>query len=102
MKKDWKFLRRPEFWVTQIILILITFIGGFFSGKTYYEYYINVEDNHGIIAKTLTVKPPKREINQAIVDALNKNIPKDKAVMVNVIPGDQEAFNFAIKIKEYL
>jgi hypothetical protein len=26
---DWRFLRKPEFWITTIIAILLAFIGGF-------------------------------------------------------------------------
>ncbi|MBI5804325.1 hypothetical protein HY450_03715 [Candidatus Pacearchaeota archaeon] len=32
---DWKFLKKPEFLVTTIIALLLTFVGGLFIGKSY-------------------------------------------------------------------
>jgi hypothetical protein len=101
IKENFNFLRKPEFWITQIIALILTFWGGFSSGKTYYNV-VTVKNNQGLIANTVNFKPQPRQVDQVVIDELNKNIPKNKIVIIDAVQGDQEALSFANKIKKYL
>lgn len=113
-KLDFNFFKKPEFWVTTIIAIILTFIGGFMSGIYVYNNengMINspnsvqsINQQGGITTGNLNIESPKREINQEFINELNKYLPKskDKKITITSILGDAESFQLAKDLKKYL
>jgi hypothetical protein len=117
---DWKFLKKPEFWITQLIVIATAFGGGFFSGKSYVikgdfanlqNKYNNIQNsqNHiqsinqqgGITANAVNIESPKRVVDKEL---LKQYLPssKEQPIRITSVMGDEEAYNFATELKHYL
>ncbi len=112
---DFSFLKRPEFWITTLISILLTFVGGFLSGK---YYYINNEVNMGVENSQLVIqtqdqegdnllinqKLPERHINPELINDIKKILEgyKSSGIWVYILNADTETANFGSEIVRYL
>ncbi len=43
-KENWIFLKRPEFWITTVISIVLFVIGGFWGGMSFRYYSFDKEE----------------------------------------------------------
>jgi len=99
-----------------LIIAIISAIGG----GTYYfmsvqntvnvdienspESVVSVNQTGGITAHTVNVEPTARHVDEKFIDQLNQYLPKDKekTIKIEAVLGDQETFQFATEIKDYL
>lgn len=112
---DFSFLRKPEFWVTQIISLVLAF----YAGASYVNYEnsiinspnsaFSVDQKGGITAGTIGnvnigTDSQNRHINAGYMAEINKYLPsnKSKTIIINSVTGDSEALNFASELKKYL
>lgn len=127
---DWKFLKKPEFWIATIIAIILTFVGGFIAGKSYVIYgdyadlnnkytFLNSSYNKLIIQDSsnniitqdqqgnnllINQKEPARKLDDPYKKSIDNILTqyKGKKIFVRYLAGDSEVYNFAHEIINYL
>ena len=126
---NWNFLKKPKFWITTIITIILTFIGGFFIGQSIvingdftdlqndynllnssYNKLI-VQNSQGIFTQNqqgdnvlITPEKPPRKLDVNLKNQIDVMLStyEGKKILLNYLNGDTEAFDFANKINNYL
>ena len=127
---DWRFIKKPEFYITTIIAIILTFVGGFLAGQSYVidgnyaelqnEYNLLnssydelvVQNSQGNIVtqnqqgNNLLVTPekPARRLDANLKNQIDNMLDQyeEKSVALDYLTGDSEAYDFANEIREYL
>lgn len=88
--------------------LFITIVGGLivglFSSNNPQVNVTSVNQRGGITANNVNIESPERHINDLIKNSLVAQLPNNKAQEIDVtsVLGDQEAYQFAQEIKEYL